>query len=52
MIMMARNLLDLGRVTTLDEIFERVKSTSAAELQQLANEMYVENKMSMLMMQP
>lgn len=52
MIMMARNLLDLGRVTTLDEIFERVKSASAADLQELANEMFQENKISLLMMQP
>jgi predicted Zn-dependent peptidase len=52
MIMMARNLLDLGRVTTLDEIFERVKSATAQDLQQLANEMFVESKMSLLMMHP
>jgi predicted Zn-dependent peptidase len=52
MIMMGRNLLDHGRVTTLDEIFERVKNTSASDLQELANEMYVEKKMSVLMVQP
>ncbi len=52
MMMMGRNLLDHGRVTTLDEIFERVKKTSATDLQELANEMYEEKKMSLLMVQP
>jgi len=52
MMMMARNLLDLGRITSLEEIFERVKNTSAVELQALANEMFDEEKMSQLIMQP
>jgi predicted Zn-dependent peptidase len=52
MIMMGRNLLDLGRVTSLDEIFERVESATAEDLQKLANEMLIEDKMSVLMMQP
>jgi predicted Zn-dependent peptidase len=52
MIMMARNLLDQGRVTSLEEIFERVKGTSAKTLQELANEMFSERKMSYLMMEP
>ena len=52
MMMMARNLLDLGRITTLDEIFERVRNTSAVQLQTLANEMYKEDRMSYLIMEP
>ncbi len=52
MIMMARTLLDLGRITSLDEIFERVKKTSAHDLQLLANEMFDEDKMSQLIMHP
>ena len=52
MIMMARNLLDLGRITSLDEIFDRVKSATASELQDLAREMFVDEKMSMLTMTP
>lgn len=52
MIMMARNLLDLGRVTTLEEIFSRVHDTSAARLQQLANEMFDEKDLSCLIMEP
>ena len=52
MIMMARTLLDLGRITSLEEIFERVKKTSAHDLQALANEMFDEDKMSQLIMHP
>jgi predicted Zn-dependent peptidase len=50
MMMMARNLLDFGKVTSLEEIFERVKKTSAVELQTLANEMFDEDKLSVLRM--
>ena len=52
MIMMARNLLDLGKVTRMEEMFERVKNTSAAKLQELSNEMFVEDKLSYLIMEP
>ncbi len=52
MMMMARNLLDMGRVTSLEEIFERVKNTSSLQLQELANEMFVEKKLSYLIMEP
>jgi predicted Zn-dependent peptidase len=52
MIMMARNLLDQGRVTSLEEIFERVKNTSAKQLQELANEMFSEKQLSFLIMEP
>jgi len=52
MIMMAKNLLDQGHVTSLEEIFERVKGTSALTLQELANEMFDERKLSCLIMEP
>ncbi|MCW5911099.1 MAG: insulinase family protein [Cyclobacteriaceae bacterium] len=52
MMMMARNILDQGRVTSLDEIFDRVKHTSAQQLQQLADEMFREDKLSYLVMEP
>ncbi len=52
MMMMARTLLDLGRITSLEEIFERVKKTTALDLQILANEMFDERKMSQLIMHP
>lgn len=52
MMMMARNLLDLGKVTTLDEIFDRVKNTKAVQLQELANDIFKEDKLSYLRMEP
>lgn len=52
MIMMARNLLDLGKVTRLEEMFDRVKNTTALRLQELSNEMFDEAKLSYLIMEP
>jgi predicted Zn-dependent peptidase len=52
MMMMARNLLDQGRVTSLEEIFDRVKNTTALQLQELANEMFNEKRLSYLIMEP
>jgi len=52
MIMMARNLLDLGRVTTLEEIFESVRTITPARLAAIANEMFREDKLSYLIMEP
>jgi predicted Zn-dependent peptidase len=52
MIMMARTLLDLGKITSLEEIFDRVRKTTAADLQGLANEMFGEDELSQLIMHP
>ena len=52
MMMMARNLLDLGKITTFEEIQDRVRHTSAIRLQELANEMFNHDKLSYLMMIP
>ncbi len=52
MIMMARNLLDLGKVSSMEEMFERVKNTSAQRLQELSNEMFNEDRLSYLIMEP
>ncbi len=52
MMMMARNLLDLGRVNTLEEIFDRVRNTSADRLMGLAGEMFDEKNLSYLFMEP
>lgn len=52
MIMMARCILDLGRVPPLEEIFSRIQNSSAGDLQKMANEMFDEAKMSYLLMEP
>ena len=52
MIMMARCVLDLGRVPPLEEIFSRIQNSSAGDLQKMAHEMFEEEKMSYLLMEP
>ena len=52
MIMMARHLLDLDRIQSHEEMFNRIKKTSASKLMDLANEMFQERQMSYLFMKP
>ncbi len=48
MLMMGKSLLDLDRIDSLEEIFGRIKQTSAAELREVANEMFHEDQLSLL----
>lgn len=52
MISVARSVLDIGVITPLEEVFERIRNTSGQKLQQLANEMFTDEKMSFLLMEP
>lgn len=52
MMMMARSLLDLGKIPTLDEIFSKIHETSAETLRNLAVEVLDEKQMSYLIMEP
>lgn len=52
MMMMARNLLDLGRIQSLEEIFSRVQETTASDIMKMSNEMFDEEKLSCLIMEP
>ena len=52
MMMMARNLLDLKKIVTFEELQERVKGITALQLQQIANEMFQEDELSCLIMEP
>jgi predicted Zn-dependent peptidase len=52
MIMQARNLLDLGRVPSIDEMFSRIKETTAGDLIELADEIFNEKHLSYLLMKP
>ena len=52
MIMMARSILDLGRVQSLEEIFSHIQGTSAHDVTSMAREMFEEEKLSCLMMVP
>jgi predicted Zn-dependent peptidase len=52
MMMTARNLLDLGKIISFEEIQERVKKTTSFQLQELAIDMFDERKLSCLIMEP
>ena len=52
MMMMARSILDLGTVPSMDDLFQTVKRATAKEVRDLAELMFDENKMSTLVMQP
>ena len=52
MMMMGRSLLDLGRVPPLEEIFDRIRDTTADDLRAMANEMFDEKQFSYLRMEP
>ncbi|NOT74297.1 MAG: insulinase family protein [Cyclobacteriaceae bacterium] len=52
MMMMARSILDLGKIQSLDEIFARIQGTSAEDIMRMSNEMFDEDKLSILIMEP
>jgi predicted Zn-dependent peptidase len=52
MMTVARQVLDMGSIVPLEELFERIRNTSGQRLQQLANEMFVDDKLSFLLLEP
>jgi predicted Zn-dependent peptidase len=52
MLMMGRSLLDLNRVPTQEEVFEKVQQVDAIKLQNVAQEMFDEKTISVLRMVP
>ncbi|WP_234735645.1 M16 family metallopeptidase [Tellurirhabdus bombi] len=52
MLMMAKSLLDTGKVDSLEEIFGEIRSVTASQLQELANDMFDENQLSYLTFLP
>lgn len=52
MLMMGKSILDLERIDSIDEIFNKIKSVTAKELQDLANEMFAKDQMSQLTYTP
>jgi predicted Zn-dependent peptidase len=52
MLMMAKSLIDVGKVDTLPEIFEEIKVVTASQLQDIANEMFDESTFSYLTFLP
>ncbi len=52
MIMMGRAVLDLDRVPLLDEVYEKINGVDSSLLQRIAGEMFDENKLSTLIIEP
>jgi len=52
MLMMAKSLLDTGKIDSLNEIFTEIRQITASQLQDLANEMFDEQLMSSLTFLP
>lgn len=48
MLMMGKSMLDLDRIDTLEEVFLQIRQTSAHDLQEMANEMFQEDDLSLL----
>jgi predicted Zn-dependent peptidase len=48
MLMMAKSLLDLGKIEPLDHIFQQIRSVTSRQLQDIAQEMFDENNLSEL----
>jgi predicted Zn-dependent peptidase len=52
MLMMSRNVLDHGKVPTLEEIFEIIQGTDALKLQTIAKDIFDEDMLSYFVMEP
>jgi predicted Zn-dependent peptidase len=52
MLMMGRSVLDFGYVPTLEEVFEKIDEPSASKLQDIAQDIFDEKKLSYLTMMP
>ncbi|MDH3709971.1 MAG: insulinase family protein [Cyclobacteriaceae bacterium] len=52
MLMMGKSMLDLGQIRSLEQIFKEVRSISARQLQELANEMFHFDDFSTLIFLP
>lgn len=52
MLMLGKSMLDLNRIDPLEEVFSKIKNVTSMELQDLANEMFVEDELSQLTFVP
>lgn len=52
MLMMGRSLLDMGEIPTLDEIYTTIDKTTSSRLLRIAREIFNEDSLSYLIMQP
>jgi hypothetical protein len=52
MLMMAKSILDVGKVESLEGIFAEIKNIEAPLLQEITNDMFDESKLSYLTFLP
>ncbi len=52
MMMMGRSLLDLGKVPTLEEVFDNLATITASHMQELAAQVFAPDRLSLLAMVP
>ena len=52
MLMMAKSMLDLNRIDTLEEIFDEIKAITAGDLMDIANEVFDPSRLSELIFLP
>jgi hypothetical protein len=52
MLMMAKSVLDLDRIDSLESIFDQIRLISADELREIANEMFDDARLSQLIFLP
>jgi predicted Zn-dependent peptidase len=52
MLMLGKSMLDLGRIDSLNDIFEQIDAISAHQLLEIANEMFADEKLSKLVYLP
>lgn len=48
MLTMAKSLLDLGTIQSIDEVFKEIENVSSKEIQEVSNEVFQKNKISTL----
>ncbi len=52
MLMLGKSMLDLGKIDSLNTIFEEIEALSASQLMDIANEMFAEDRLSKLVYLP
>jgi len=52
MLMMGRSLLDLGKIDTLEDIFLKIEGITSSQIQDIANELFVQKDLNYLFYEP
>ncbi len=52
MLTMAKSLLDLGRIQSIDEVFKEIEGVTAKEIQSVSNDVFQQEKISTLTFKP